>query len=333
MPPLTSDEVRQWLQEICQRELGAGSEECFVRGPSVVRNNSRLFYAECMAFPSPIAVKVCLKTHTRQADPDSAHRQYDALHRVSLAMGIDTEFSAPRPYLVQADDGLLAMEWVSGVSMTDLVFSWRCSLARARQLVARGGRWLKRFHASHALAPGRLDIEDKLAFVAEMESSGAISDRVFIRALRQLRESAKAAAAVTLSRSWIHGDFKTDNLIVSGARTMGIDIQLRHEGPVIYDLAPFLNHLELRLCHPGGWRLFDSQALLHETFLANYLEGRNDAIAGPLTWIRLYMILAQWHTARTHSGSWLRYGFLNFCYRRVAARLVSRIARQGWGHA
>jgi len=274
-------------------------------------------------------VKLCLKTHTCQADPDSAHSQYDALHRVSLAMGDGSEFSVPRPYLVQADIGLLAMEWVSGASMTDLVFSWRCNPAQAQQLVARGGRWLRHFHACHALAPGRLDIEDKLAFVAEMESDGVVSDQVFIRALRRLRESAKAAAAVTLNRSWMHGDFKTNNLIVSGARTMGVDIHLHNEGPVIYDLAPFLNHLELRLWHPGGWRLFGSRALLHETFITNYLEGRDDAIAGPLAWVRLYMILAEWHTARTHSGSWPHSSFLNFCYRRVASRLITRIVRQG----
>ena len=72
-----------------------------------------------------------------------------------------------------------------------------------------------------------------------------------------------------------------------------------------------------------------SRALLHETFLTNYLEDRNDTIAGPLAWVRLYMILAQWHTACMHSGSWLRSSFLDFCYRRVASRLIDRIARQG----
>ena len=330
---MTLDEIQRRLQEACQRRFGVDPESCFMKGPLAVRDNSNLFYAECSAFPSPLAVKLCLKPHTSEPDSTSAQSQYDALHRVSQAMGEGTEYSVPQPHLVQADIGLLAMEWITGKSMTDLVFSRHCKPAQAQQLIARAGRWLRHFHACHPLTPARLDIEEKLAFVAEMASAGAVSDRVFIHGLVQLRESAKHAAAVTLNRSWIHGDFKTDNLIISGARTIGIDIHLRQEALVIYDLAPFLNHLELHRYHPNGWRLSRSQALLQETFLVSYLEGGGDAIATPLAWVRLYMILASWYSAHTHSVSWGHLRFLHFCYRGVASRLISRVSRQGSGYA
>lgn len=290
-----------------------------------MRDNSRLFYAECTAFPSPMAVKICLSPHTLEADPDSAHRQYAALLRVSEAMGEATDFCVPRPYLLRADVGLLAMEWIAGRSMTELVFSWRCSLGQACELMARSARWLRCFHACHALAPGQLDVEPRLAFLDELETSRTVSDPVFFRALGALRHSANAATAIMLNRSWTHGDFKTDNLIVSGRRTVGVDVHLRHENTVIYDLAMFLNHLALRLCHPAGWRLARSQSVLRETFLANYFPVRNDTIMAPLAWIQLYLLLQGWHTG-ARAGSWLRSSLVGLCYRTIALRLAGRMA-------
>jgi hypothetical protein len=50
--------------------------------------------------------------------------------------------------------------------------------------------------------------------------------------LQSFRRSAAAAASIDLKRSWLHGDFKTDNLIVSGQRIVGIDLQIKHENAV-----------------------------------------------------------------------------------------------------
>lgn len=326
MAEITPQRVQRWLIEGCKREAGIGSVKCFAQGPLAIRDNSRLFYAECTGFPSPLAVKVCLQPHTDQTDPNSAQRQYDALLRVSRAMGYGTEFSVPQPYLVREDVGMLVSEWISGANMTDLVCSWRCNSAQAHEYMMRGARWLRCFHACHQLARDRLHLAEKLNFIVEMESAGYVADPVFSRSLTCLKEFAEAAAAVTLEQSWLHGDFKTDNLLISGRRTVGIDVHLRHEGAVIYDLALFLNHLELRLCHPSSWRLASSHAQLRNTFLTSYLQDHRDRMAAPLAWVQLYMILAEWCTAQAHaSSSWLRSSFVNICYRRVAARLASRI--------
>jgi hypothetical protein len=110
-----------------------------VDGPRAVRDNSRLFYAACSAFPTPLAIKLCLVPHTQQADPLSTQSQYDAMQRVSQALGEGAVFAVPRPYLVQAERGLLAMEWVEGASMTDLVFSARSVPRDAEALMARAG--------------------------------------------------------------------------------------------------------------------------------------------------------------------------------------------------
>jgi aminoglycoside phosphotransferase (APT) family kinase protein len=325
---VTPESIRRWLVESGPADHDGRHGQCVIKGPISVRDNSHLFHAECSHYPTPLAVKLCLRPHTLQPDQDSAQQQYEALCRAWDAMGTDPELSVPRPYNVRADSGLLAVEWVSGATMTERLFSWHCNRTRAQQLIARAARWLRRFHACGALPPGTLDVDEKLVFVREMETRRSVSDPIFARSLSLLRGSAAAAGAVTLERSWLHGDFKSDNLIVSSERTVGIDVQLRHENPVVYDLAPFMNYLELRLWHPSGWRLLAARNLLGSTFLETYCGGRADAIALPLAWIRLYLLLGEWYTARSHAASPVRGFVLDLCYRSVAERICEHVARK-----
>ncbi len=320
---ITSSQIQEWLLE------GAPArdvEECFARGPLWARPQSRLYYAECAAFPSPACVKMCLVPKTLDPSPGAAERQYDALIRVGRAMRDGAEFSVPRPFLLRADVGLLAMQWIPGQSMTRLLFNWRCGPADARRMMARAGHWLRHFHDGHEMAPGRFKTASKLRFVSERDRVGSVKDPVFSRALAQLRESARAAAAVKLSRSWIHGDFKTDNLIVAGSRTVGVDFDLRQEEPVIFDLATFLIHLELMLLTPLGWPLARFGARLRETFLQSYLDGSEEAIALPLAWLQLFKVLKRWSDSRA-DASWPLSVIMDFCFRRMASGLTHRIAQ------
>lgn len=276
--------------------------------------------------PSPALVKICLKPHTGEIDSDAALAQYNALVRAHSAMQHVSALSVPQPYLVRPEIGLLVTEWVSGRSMALLLSSWHCREATAKEYMARGARWLRTFHASHALAPSHLDVDARLLGVAAIEATVAAPDDAFSRGLSELRHSARAAAAWMVPRSWIHGDFTPDNLIVSGSRTIGIDIHLRHESSIVYDVASFLNHLALTLCQPTGWLLARSHARLRTTFLANYLDGPEEQIALPLAWIQLYMLLQQWDSARARGRQSLRGALLNSCYRTVTWHLVRRIS-------
>jgi Ser/Thr protein kinase RdoA (MazF antagonist) len=209
--------------------------------------------------------------------------------------------------------------------MTDLLFSWRCTAAQAQQLVGRAGHWLKIFHSSHVLPRGYLDVDEKLAVTRHIERDRGVRDRVFRRAVTVLRTTARAAATMPLARSWLHGDFKSDNLMISGSRTVGIDIHLRHENAVVYDLAPFLNYIDLRLCHPSGWKLLHSRERLHAAFLRTYFAATPEDVALPLAWVRLYLLLAEWYTAHSNAGSTFRARIIDACYRSVATRVCRAI--------
>lgn len=286
-----------------------------------------MFYAECDGLPSAAAIKWCLLPNTLQADAAAATRQFDAFQRVGDAMRNGVCHGVPRTYLLERDCALFAVEWIDGQTMTESVHSWRCSAGAARSLLARAGDWLRHFHGANRLGEGTLDIEEKLRYLCEYDDCALIRHVVFAEGVAELRRSARDAALVRLERSWIHGDFKTDNLIVSGERIVGIDVDIRHENAVVYDLAPFINHIDLELYHPALLRLAWDRTRFISAFVDAYCADRSCDIWLPLSWVRLYLMLAAWRTAHDRDGPWMRTSMVEFVFRRATSRLISEISR------
>jgi hypothetical protein len=296
-----------------------------VRGPIAVRDYSALFYAECKLFPGPALAKICLDPQTHEPDSGAAQRQYDALVRVHGAMKTVPGFSVPQPYLILPEIALLAMEWIPGVNLGKALFSWRSSADDAKAYMARSASWLRAFHACRRLSAGRLDVETRMPILEDI-AGRAVPDDAFHAGVEQLRRTAHAAGFVELPRAWIHADFTPDNVILSGSRTIGIDMQIQHENTVVYDLAPFLNHLALGLYEPSGWLLARFHDELRKTFLTAYFEGEHDGMNAPLAWVQLYMALQQWRSARQRAGHPLRRRFRDFEYRQLTSDLARRLA-------
>src|SRR5204862_3797078 len=82
-----------------------------------------------------------------------------------------------------------------------------------------------------------------------------------------------AAPLVTSSQhvsSWAHGDFKASNLMVRDGALVGIDVDLGRRGPVLFDVAAFLNDLSVNLRFPGMLRLLPFEDKLEQSFLRGY---------------------------------------------------------------
>ena len=319
---ITAEQIHAWLS--ARLALPAGAN-CVVRGPLHERDNSRVFFAECAGLPSPAAIKWCALPRTLQPDGDSASRQFEALHRAADAMQSDPRYAVPRPYLLDSERALIAIEWIDGKTVTALISGWRSAAGATHRLMADAGNWLRHFHRAHPLDDGFLDVEEKLGYLSTYDTSELVRDGVFAQGIAELKRTAAAAASISLRRSWVHGDFKTDNLIVSGQRIVGIDVQIRHENTVVYDLAPFINDLELAMYHPAGWRLAPSRARLITAFVDAYSEGAPGRVWLPLTWIRLYMMLSSWNSAHSRGSAGLRAAILGHCFRSVTARLNAQL--------
>lgn len=320
--PLAASRVAEWLEGAAF--AGHTLSNCQTPRPLAVRENSLLFYTECTGLPSPAVLKVCLNASTREFDGAAALEQYDAARRVHTAMRNAFAVSVPEPYLVRPDVGLMVMEWIPGVSMGRVLSSWRCSPATASDCIVRCAKWLRAFHDAGACSPGHLDIQQRLARVDEMESRRAVPDPVFRKGVNELRAAASAAAETVLARAWIHGDFKADNLILSGERTIGVDVHLRDENAVVYDLASFLNNLALTLCEPSGWLLARSHARLRSMFVSTYFGASREDVLLPLKWVQLFMLLYRWHAARRRG---FRAPYVDYCHRKIASDLITWIAK------
>jgi aminoglycoside phosphotransferase (APT) family kinase protein len=263
-------------------------ESCACDGIVARRINSRIYRVSCVS--RILAIKECVGS-THKSALSAAEREFKALTTLSaVPRAVDDESIAPLPVVLCREHAAYAMTWVPGRTATELVLSRLTAHAKAAALGSASGAWLRRFHALRPLPERENDFESKLDFVRQIVGAAGDRDPLLRRASERLAESAKAASAVRLPASWVHGDMKSDNLLVDGERVTGLDAQLVDENTVAYDLAPFLNHLFLLRWTPRGLLHRRKLKLMADRFLATYSpEAKNWGL--PITWLRVYLLL------------------------------------------
>lgn len=330
-PPevLSAERVRLVLVERLRAQDTGRESSCEVTGPLYTRQNSSIFLARCAAFPTAAAVKICIDAHTSVPDGRSARLEYEGLDRVYEAMRAASEYSVPRPYLLDEPNGLISREWIQGASMTELLFSLRCSATCAEGLVVKAARWLRCFHDAGRLGPRPMDTDVALTRVAELAKTALARDKGFSTALRCVDRTAHKLLGLQMEASWIHGDFKTDNLIVAGSRTLGLDVHQRMENVVLYDLGPFLNNLRLNLWRHTAWRWSHAYDRIASAFLTAYRVPREHRTMTALNWVRLLSMLSIWVTVAGRHPSGLSALAVHNVFRAAAAGIVSEIEAEG----
>lgn len=315
------------IAAILRNELvGDSGEPLTVRGPIYTLEYSDIYRAECGRFEFPLAVKVCKDPATGQTDRATAKSQFLALNRVGSKM-TSADYGVPRTVSLIEDQAIIITEWVCGDSLTRVLYRQRSSGATVLDLLRRAGIWLRLFHSSNPLRPGRLDVSEKIASIREAHKRGDVRCRMLSEAIAVLEASAERAGAGELRRSWIHGDYKTDNLLVAGRRLVGLDVHIIHESAVHYDVAAFLNRLQLTLLHARAWRLLPHYPSFERAFVQESLQEEGLRTALPLAWIRLYMILCSWIGQRTRRTGWAQRRYLELCFRRLTQRLTRDLVR------
>ena len=309
------------------RAQGKGNESNALRlsGPLGVRRYSVLFRGSSKEFPASVAIKVNIDS-CGHADSIAARKQFEAMERTHAALEPMSRWSVPEPYFVIPTLGVHGCEWIDGNPMTTLLFSWRTGRGRATELARSAGRWLRQFHGAGRCSPRRIETTCKLRGYLDEQESSLNSDTEFRIALRTLVAYSDYVANIELPASWLHGDFKTDNLMISAERIIGIDIQLAYEGASIHDIASFLNHLDLSFCSPRAWRQIALASPLRKAFLEGYGGITDDATFVALAWLRLHGLLAVWQEFVANPGSWQRRVWGEGCFKRLSVRLVRELA-------
>ena len=250
---------------------------------------SRIFFARSASRAA--AVKECLIFESQLPDRVAAEREFGALttlfERTSKS-GVSP--LAPMPLVLCPEHAAYAMTWVSGNTATRAVLSPLTDLGRAAKLGASAGDWLRRFHALRSLSLRRNDFEAKVDFVHQLAEKAENRDPLLRRAAGVLVDLASDAAAQALPASWLHGDMKSDNLLIDGNEMTGLDVQMDIENTVAYDLAPFLNHLGLLRWSPRGVLRQRKLDCMARAFLQAYSPD-SEHWKLPLLWLRSYLLI------------------------------------------
>jgi len=262
-------------------------------GPVAMRRNSRILKARDERSGRLYAVKACIDPRTGLPAPNAARRQFDALRRVSEAMG-NGRYAVLEPVMLREPAAELVTEWIDGYSMTEALARHPLSFGNAERLCMLAGKWLAAFHGAHVLASGPLDVHGKLGQIDEMLRDTHVRNSDFDLAVEFLTMSAMNSTRARLPRSWIHGDFKLDNLLVTADRVVGIDVHAAFENVVVHDLASFLNHFSLFLLGPRFLRLRLARMRLMETFCRSYGLDRGYDVEFALRWSMLFQLLQVW---------------------------------------
>ena len=293
--PLPTDSALDSMSSDIAEALGCAHVKW--DGPISVRNNSTVYIIHPgTGLPDSAILKCCRDPVTGKIDSVSASRQFQALSRTQSAlarMGLAQD--VPQPLLLLPAAGAYLMSRVEGETLTACLHR-RWELADLVDVCERAGQWLARFHAAGPLRTGVADISSKLILIDEMKQL-PVRHPVFEMALRDLASSTNIASS-KLSISWLHGDCKADNILISSDRVVGIDIDLRYENSVEHDLTQFMNHLDLVLMRYRLMHLRRSASILQDSFILGYQKSGIFISMEFLKWLRTWSALASWHARR-----------------------------------
>jgi len=295
-----------------------------LEGPISVRDNSEVFHATIdTVVPLEAAIKHCLVPHTKRPDEVAAEEQFVALQRVHKAFANrDQRYCVPTPLYLAPALGTFAMSWVAGESLTKKMRHPAVYIEGARWFEEIGA-WLGSFHQAGPLRRRLVDLGQQLRVAEELRAS-PLPDQSFVTALMIVQKTAPLLTNIEVEVSWLHGDCKTDNFILCGQDIYGIDISLNHENPVEYDLAQFLNNLDLLLAGPQHPHLLGMRSKLEKAFWRGYTRTGPSVSHSYLNWLRLVFSLSFWHTTLAERKQGLRRWMLN----RMFAKLVERLSRK-----
>ena len=301
-----------------------------VKGPIFRGELSKVFYAETSSCPYSLAVKLCISERTGRPNPADATEQFQALQTIAPLMPKNEPYAVPQPFKLDAPNGLIAIEWIDGRTLTSYLKEYRFPMDKLLELIERAGIWLQHYHAIRAEPTATLDATKQYQeFAANVAASPLRADRTFMRANLEIDRQVESITEQTFPRALLHGDFKTDNLMLSGDRIVGMDIQARHKNLVLWDIVPFLNRIGLFLYSPHGLRLLRRRHEIEQRFLTGYFARELSAQeSAAIAWLRLLILLQQWDDRHiSMANNRLKRAVNDWTYRREANWLTRSLAR------
>lgn len=277
--------------------------------------NSLVLRAKARAMPFPLAIKRL--RGSRALDEAGCLAQA----RARLAGG---RFSVPELLHVDEERQLLVMEWIPAPCLRAQMFN--LGLAPLLDRIADAAAWLAYFHSASA-ATRPLDTARWLPLLDDTFKRPACFPHDCIPAAwTLLRQTAPLLEGRPITLGFVHGDFKPENIIVTEARVIGLDISSQRSGPVLVDIVQFINHMLLLTYLPRGAKLLRHRHAMAESFLASYqVTAGQDLDSAALAWFRLHHLLRLWGREYADAGSRVKQLYLSLAAMREITRAAGEL--------
>ncbi|MBK20158.1 MAG: hypothetical protein CMM52_15100 [Rhodospirillaceae bacterium] len=299
-----------------------------ISGPVYHSTNSIVYRGDGECFPFSVAIKRCLDLPQIGLDAsEDCALQFNALNSVYQALPPNTKYAVPRPVGLLEEHALLVAEWIDGNSLTKMLRQPTVGTNTVLQGVEKAGEWLKAFHDAHRVPETTLDTVWALGLLgaALEETPDEFLHRHDVKSpVAFLHETVSGVKKISTPHSWVHGDYKSDNLMIVGERIYGLDAGANFENTVLLDVGYFLNHLALGIFDPRSWHLF----LMHEHLAAVFIRGYGGLsidVRRSLLWFRLLAALRLW-AERQDTNSSIHSLYENFIFSRLVAKLKNDLS-------
>lgn len=226
-------------------------------------------------------------------DTESAPIQYESLITAYSAFN-SSSLKVPAPHFFIPQYGAYCMDYIEGSNLKSIVSSAIGSSRIKLKHASSAGRWLKHYHQTFSQGSRAFCFDKNLEELSSnlqvmTENDSAVE---FERTIAEwLFRNYKTAQQNPISWGKYHGDYKTDNLIISNGEIYGVDFFVYHDGNQYQDLIQFQNNIVLLQFQSIGLRVGTTSDKLIRAFFEAYFEDETKIPFNLLAWLHTYRLL------------------------------------------
>ncbi len=140
-----------------------------------------------------------------------------------------------------------------------------------------------------------------------------------------LRRAAGAVGAIPVPCAIHHGDFKAENLMITGGALAGLDISNDWNDVVTLDLVKFIRDIDFSSWRPSGWMLGWRHDDIVRHFFAGYAPGAALDLRLPLLWVRLHGLLRFWIELEVTPPDPLRESYGRYRFEQIVTQVADEL--------
>ena len=190
--------------------------------------------------------KFTFKFQLRPKQTDEMVRQFEWNQRLRTEFPQTSEIGSLEPVLLDEEGHASLTKYIDGRTLDSTVRKLDGDQEAQNKLLRRTGMWLDAFH--------RLDIDERRIFQPKYTvgfyqgirrdilagRTNVATKELYLRGIDHLETIAPSYENRETVSAVQHGDFHTRNVVVSGEKSIGIDLTSTKPGPVGYDIARLL---------------------------------------------------------------------------------------------